>query len=244
MKKNETPRPFPEKGIGRFSERLVTLIGEESVRSFGRRVEISDGTLRKYLQHNTEPSLSRLVRIAHECGVTIEWLATGQGPMHPIDEPSSSEIVCNYTHIDVAEFNEEFTLIPGYHVNVSTGHGVLADEHPIKRHLAFRKKWLTYRKFESCKLAVVFAKGDSMEPTIHSNNSLLVDMADTKLTDGSIFVLRLGDDLYAKRLQKRFDGGIELLSDNKEYKDQIVKSDEIDTLQILGKVVWVGKDIY
>lgn len=60
----------------------------------------------------------------------------------------------------------------------------------------------------------------------------------------NIYVLRFGDELYAKRLQKRFDGSIELISDNKEYKDQIVKTDELDQLAIIGKVVWIGKDLH
>jgi phage repressor protein C with HTH and peptisase S24 domain len=242
MNIKKTSRPLPTDGIGLFSERLIYLIGDESVRSFGRRVEISDGTLRKYLQHNTEPSLSRLVRIAHECGVTIEWLATGEGKTYLSDDDSDSNSICR--SVVLAEFDEEYSLIPGYHINVSTGHGTFSDEHSVMRHLAFRTKWLKYRNFETKKLAVVFTKGDSMEPTIHTNNTLLVNMDDTTLTDGSIFVLRLGDELYAKRLQKRFDGAVELISDNKEYKDQIVKPNEIDNLEIIGKVVWVGKDIY
>ena len=83
-----------------------------------------------------------------------------------------------------------------------------------------------------------------MEPTIHSGNTLLVDLSDKLLSDGSIYVLRVGDNLFAKRLQQRFDGTVELISDNKEYKDQVVKPDELDQLQIIGKVVWIGKDLY
>ena len=82
-----------------------------------------------------------------------------------------------------------------------------------------------------------------MEPAIHSGDSLLVDISKTTLEDGCIFVLRLGDDLYAKRLQKLFDGGIEILSDNKEYKSQIVSAGELPMLQIIGKVVWMGKNL-
>ena len=69
-------------------------------------------------------------------------------------------------------------------------------------------------------------------------------MSDTQLKDGSIYVLRFGEELYAKRLQKRFDGSVRLMSDNKEYDDQIVSQDELDQLAIIGKVVWIGKDLY
>lgn len=146
--------------------------------------------------------------------------------------------------VDVTEFNEEYALIPGYHISVSAGHGALNNEHEVKRQLAFRTKWLRYRKLNPKDLAVVFAKGDSMEPTINSGNTILVNLVDKKLTEGSIYVLRLGEDLYAKRLQQRFDGSIELISDNKEYSTQLVKPDELEQLEIIGKVVWIGKDLY
>lgn len=83
-----------------------------------------------------------------------------------------------------------------------------------------------------------------MEPTIHNGDSILVDTSKTALVDGSIFVLRLGDDLYAKRLQKRFDGGVEIISDNKEYSTQVVPREMLESLAIIGKVIWVGKDIH
>ena len=149
----------------------------------------------------------------------------------------------SFETVDVAEFNEEYILTPDNHVS-SPGHNPLNDNAPIKRQLAFRRQWINHRNLNPSSLTVVFAKGDSMEPTIHSGNTLLVDISDTNLTDGSIFVLRVGENLFAKRLQQRFDGTIELLSDNKEYPAQLVKPDELEQLAIIGKVVWIGKDLY
>ncbi len=244
--KIRTLRPFPLEGIGRFSERLSLLMENESLRSFSRKVEISDGTIRKYLE-NSEPSLTRLVLIAHNCGVNVDWLATGRGEMSAdaVKEVTSDSLAdCPCVTVTGDDFTEEFALIPGYHISVSTGHGELARNESIKRRLAFRIKWLKFRNLNISSLAIVFAKGDSMEPTIHNGNSLLIDLADTKPTEGSIFVLRFGDELYAKRLQKHFNGGVKLISDNKEYDDQLVRPEEIEQLQIVGKVIWVGKDLY
>lgn len=66
-----------------------------------------------------------------------------------------------------------------------------------------------------------------------------------KFKDGSIFVLRLGDDLYAKRLQKSYDGSITIISDNKtDYQPLVVPADQLYNLAVIGKVVWVGHDIH
>ncbi|NLS59880.1 XRE family transcriptional regulator, partial [Vibrio aestuarianus subsp. francensis] len=46
-----------------FSTRLQELIGEESISGFARRVELSEGLIRKYLR-GSEPSLSKANQIA------------------------------------------------------------------------------------------------------------------------------------------------------------------------------------
>ncbi|WP_417345759.1 XRE family transcriptional regulator [Ferrimonas sp.] len=227
--KNGTKRPNPEEQKGRFPARLESLLEGQSLRSFSRKVGISDTTIAKYLSGDTDPTLGKLEMIADACGVSLAWLVTGQ-------EEKAAEVLSS-------EFDEEYALIDGFHASVSTGHGTSWDNEPVRRKLAFRKKWLSYRKLQPESLKVVFAKGDSMEPTIHSGDSILVDVSIQTLSDGSIFVLSLGGDLYAKRLSRRFDGGIEIISDNKEYDKQIVPADELEQLDIIGKVVWIGKDV-
>ncbi|MCG9755001.1 helix-turn-helix transcriptional regulator [Shewanella insulae] len=238
---NKINDPLSQKGTGSIAERVDEAIKPHSIRLFASKIDVSEGTLRRILK-GEDPKLSVTVKIAEESGVLLNWLVTGEGPKHPGEDHKQVSLEPVVVRCD--EFTEEFALIPGYHISASTGHGELNRGEQVKRHLAFRKKWLNFRGLLPDKLAVVFAHGDSMEPTIHSNNSLLVNTADTKLTDGSIFVLRFGDELYAKRLQKRFDGSIELISDNKEYSNQVVKADEVEGLHIIGKVVWIGKDLY
>lgn len=242
--KKESKLSFPEKGIESFIVRLKELVSDGSLRSFAQAIDASEGGVRKWFTHSTKPSFDKVVRISRLYGVNLEWLATGEGPQYPEHPEPARQPVCEPVVVSAQQFTEAFALIPGYHVSVSTGHGELPTNEKVKRHLAFRHKWLRFRGLDAASLVVVFAHGDSMEPTIHSNNSLLVNTDDTKLTDGAIFVLRVDDELYAKRLQKRFDGSIELISDNKEYNNQVVRADEVNQLHIIGKVVWIGKDIY
>lgn len=231
---------FPSDGIATFPLRLKELIGDESLRTFAHMVGISEGGLRKYLPPGTsKPTFDKVVVIARYKNVNLEWLATGEGPKYPGDQPLDTAVA-----VSKDDFDEEYALVDGYHVTVSTGHGAFnGDDTPVMRRLAFRRKWLKYRSFKPEQLKVVFAKGDSMEPTINSGDSLLINLASARPIDGEIFVVRLGDDLYAKRIQKRWDGAIELLSDNKEYKEQVIPASELDRLAIIGQVVWIGKDV-
>ncbi|PSU51393.1 DNA-binding protein [Photobacterium frigidiphilum] len=64
-----------------FADRLKTLIGEESVSGFARRVDISEALIRKYLK-GSEPSLTKANQIAIRANCSLEWLATGCGYLY------------------------------------------------------------------------------------------------------------------------------------------------------------------
>lgn len=61
-----------------FPSRLASVIGEESVNSFARRVGCSEAVFRAYLHGRKLPGMKYLVRIAEVGGVTVDWLATGR----------------------------------------------------------------------------------------------------------------------------------------------------------------------
>ncbi|MGF2736935.1 S24 family peptidase [Marinobacter sp. DUT-1] len=46
-----------------------------------------------------------------------------------------------------------------------------------------------------------------------------------------------------KRIQTLWNDGVQLLSDNKEYPPQEISSVDLESLEVIGKVVWVGKDL-
>ncbi|MEE3879263.1 XRE family transcriptional regulator [Vibrio sp. YYF0003] len=64
-----------------FAQRLSTLIGEESISGFARRVEVSEALIRKYLK-GSEPSLTKANQIAMRANCSLEWLATGCGYLY------------------------------------------------------------------------------------------------------------------------------------------------------------------
>lgn len=62
-----------------FSDRLWESIGKESVLSFAKRAGVSEGVVRKYVKGDAEPTVSRLIAMANAAGVSVNWLATGEG---------------------------------------------------------------------------------------------------------------------------------------------------------------------
>ncbi|SNC76960.1 Phage repressor protein C, contains Cro/C1-type HTH and peptisase s24 domains [Marinobacter sp. es.048] len=210
---------------GDVSSRIKTLMGNLSESAFAQKCKIPLSTMRKYLSGST-PGLDKAAQIAEATGVPLEWLAAGK-------QPTKSD----------SQFEEEFALIPGYNVQVAAGHGAIAGDEAPTRELAFRRKWLRFRGFHEQDLVLVFAKGDSMEPTISDNETVMVDTSERKLRDGHIYVIRNGDHLLVKRIQTLWNDGVQLLSDNKEYPPQEISTNDLQSLEVIGKVVWVGKDL-
>lgn len=100
-----------------FSERLKSLIGEESISGFARRVDISEALIRKYLK-GSEPSLSKANQIAMRANCSLEWLATGCGYLYrqaEVVDMDAYEIVYRYLHGEAPNDQETHRmLISGY----------------------------------------------------------------------------------------------------------------------------------
>ena len=76
--------------------------------------------------------------------------------------------------------------------------------------------------------------GDSMEPTLNNSNIVFLDKSKTNLSREGIYAFTTNHGLFVKRIQKRVDGKLDIISDNKDYPLQILPSNEVN---ILGKVV-------
>lgn len=215
-----------DKGV---QTRLRELMGTETESSFALKCHIPLSTMRKYLNGST-PSLDNALQIAQLNDVSLEWLASGE------------EVKAN-KKVDTETLESEFALIPGYSVQVSAGHGCLTkrDEKPT-RYLAFRRKWLKWKRFDEKDLTVIWAKGDSMHPTISDNDTLVVHLGRKEPKDGYIYVFRNGDELFVKRFQDML-GSWRLISDNPLYAAMDIQKHDQHQFEVLGQVVHLAKDI-
>lgn len=67
-----------------FSERMRSLMAEQkSVNSFAKSAGVTEGAIRNYLRGGVKPSQKVLEAIARTAGVSVNWLATGEGEQAP-----------------------------------------------------------------------------------------------------------------------------------------------------------------
>ena len=231
MSEEKTVSVFFDDRKNRFQDRLKVVIGQDSNNQFAIKCGVKESTIRSYLSGKASPNLTTLEKIADGAGCSLGWLVSGETTDHKLSEQQTSSLT------------DEFALIPGYRVQVSAGHGAIAPdgEEPC-RYLAFRRKWLKWRGFSEKDLVIVWCKGESMEPAIYNNDTLVVHTSQTKPVDGGVYVLRNHDQLWVKRIQSLPNAWV-LLSDNPRYPPIEVSKDEQHNFQVVGKVVHIAHDV-
>ena len=73
-----------------------------------------------------------------------------------------------------------------------------------------------------------------MEPTFSYNDIVFINRTKTDLGRGGVFTLRTQAGLFIKRVQKRIDGKIDIISDNDVYVTLTLDPHEIE---VIGRVV-------
>ena len=76
--------------------------------------------------------------------------------------------------------------------------------------------------------------GDSMEPTLNSDNIIFIDKTKKDALRDGIYAFTTTHGLFVKRIQRRVDGKLDIISDNKDYPSQVLNKND---LEILGKVI-------
>lgn len=213
---------------------------------------------------NLENRDSRKSEIAYELAsalnVNADWLITGNGlkekPPKTAKEIASMMGVAedpNFFGVEVpAEKSVDhlFSKVPKYDVELSAGHGSSVAEEDGNGFLYFRKDWIERKELSEDKLAVVYIKGDSMEPTVNNGDVILVDTSEyythiENIDDGFVYAINIDGEAMVKRLFKKPGGAIIIRSDSTapQYQDMILEKADLQYLRIIGRAIWRAGDI-
>jgi len=150
------------------------------------------------------------------------------------------QLLARYLGIDEAELGGpvrdagRVRRIARIDVRAAAGAGGLMDDSPIGD-LAIDARLIAALGVEAGDLSLIRAQGDSMEPTIHDGDQMLVDRADRQVMGrGGIYVIRHEDGLLVKRLRRIADG-FEIVSDNPIHPPVSGRP------EIVGRVVWLSR---
>ena len=231
-----------------LSERIrkcAELVGGGN--QLSKKTAIPRRTLETYLAGNTEPKISTLISIAEAAGVNLEWLAEGKGPMKPEDETSNDwkgRVARPLRAVGDVEERidpDDFYYVPMVQVELSAGHGAFVHSEGLEDYYAFRKDWLRAKARNPRQVVLMRVVGDSMEPTLLPNDTVMIDLLRRKVYDGCIYAIRLDDLVMIKTLQTRPGDELLIISDNKEEYPAITAKKK--DVHIIGQIIWFAREL-
>jgi phage repressor protein C with HTH and peptisase S24 domain len=232
--------PEVEPASAERAERLKQAIKSAgTARLVSEKSGVPLGTLNAYLA-GREMKFSNVTALAQATGVRLEWLATGAGPMHS-SESGIFETGTEMAGEDMRLLPPDTVLIARFDARASAGTGTQLDDSVMLEKVPFPAAFLPdklRRKPEH--LALIECTGDSMEPTLHDGDELLVDLSITTLRAGGIYILRSAGALLTKRVSLRLDGTALIMSDNPRYPTETVRRGDPTDIDVVGEVIWRG----
>ena len=150
--------------------------------------------------------------------ISINWLLYGQSPESLIEATNRFYMIKYLSD-----------------VNASAGGGSSVEDENIEE-LKLPEQFSTILGGDNQlkNIEAINVTGDSMEPTFSYNDIIFINRAKTDLHSGGIFTIRTEAGLFIKRIEKRMDGKIDIISDNPVYSTQTLNINEIE---VIGRVV-------
>lgn len=220
--------------------------GGLSAYAIAKKAGISHQSVYKYLE-GAIPDAPHLLQLARAFDVSVEWLLTGKEP------PTAPEPQVITFEAGDARVREEFArhedadrfipirvledavaMGPGRKVSAgkTAGYALI---HEVALPKVARKQ-----KRSDEQIVCLWARGESMEPTIQDGSLVAVDLRKKTVRPGKIYLVHEGDDAVTiKRVQWSRGGHLVVTADNPatEGYPLVLAGEEADNA-ICGKIVW------
>lgn len=157
------------------------------------------------------------------------------------------------SHLQAAEPGAKYNAAPLIYFPVLSlagagGPGTEDGELEIIDELAFKRDWIKKKGWEPRQLFVAKVRGDSMAHYMPDGNVALIHRGDSVIHDTmdpykNVFALMDGPAFRFKKIDPESDGSLTLKSfneDKAQYPDERRAGQEINSVHIIGRVVWRG----
>lgn len=181
------------------------------------------------------PETQTLTNLARACNVNVDWLREGRGPM----SRAASREAGDFFQVVAAEGGDpDFYEIPKVELRLSAGLTGFQSVPEIYdgRKLSVPRNWADRHGYSPDKLLALTVKGESMEPGLGSGDLVVINTADTVLTDGAVYAVNYEGEAVIKRLS-RDRGEWWLTSDNPDQHRFHRKACRHGECILIGRVV-------
>lgn len=225
-----------------------------SYRHLSEQAGMNESAVKQILSgKSADPRIGTIEKLAAALEVTVMELIGEAQPSNTVKANSFRQLqphqithpIPGATSSFLVEFgSDELAFVPVYDLRLSAGPGAWCENDGEP--LFFQPcsyQWL--RAITTSALDHLLwarADGDSMEPTIHDADMVLIDRSRRRPSRDGIYGLRWDDSLLLKRVAvDPRNGLLTLSSDNTRYPTYAeVRPDSVD---LIGRSVWLGRKI-
>ena len=215
---------MPETAFDSFFQRLKTKTPINSQIELARALSVHRSAVTQ-AKHRGMVPVSWIFKLARMFQLDSEWLEKGQG--EPNNEMDSGR--------------SEFQKIPKVMARLGAGGGSFEVDGQVSEYYAFRWDWLR-RKGNPGRMVLMDVVGDSMEPLLEQGDTVLIDQSQNTLISGRIYALGVEDTVLVKRVEKH-PGKLVLHSANQHYSPLSLQGEELDTVRIIGTLIWTCREL-
>jgi phage repressor protein C with HTH and peptisase S24 domain len=208
-----------------FLQRVFQATGVTSQTELASVLKINRSAITQARKKNSIPD-KWILQLYKTYGLNPDWVETGTGQAF-IKKSASSDSI--------------FKNIPKVKARLSAGGGSFEVGSEIEGYYAFRKDWLA-TKGNRNKMVLMDIFGNSMEPEMKDGDTILIDESQKDILAGAIYAVGVDDTIMVKRVEKH-PNKLVLLSDNKDYSAIYLQGNELNSIRIIGKVIWISREL-
>lgn len=207
-----------------FLRRVFEATGIASQTELASALKINRSAITQARKKDAIPS-KWILQLYRAFGLNPDWLETGSGPTFLKQTTPDDSI---------------FKNVPKVKARLNAGGGSFEVGSEIKGYYGFRKDWLA-TKGNMNKMVLMDIFGNSMEPELKDGDTVLIDESQKDILAGAVYAVGVDDTIMVKRLEKH-PNKLVLHSDNKEYSPIYLQGSEINSVRIIGKVIWICRE--
>ncbi len=135
----------------------------------------------------------------------------------------------------------DYKCVPHVKARLCAGDGSFEVGENIRDDWMFSTDWLKSKGIRSGGV-LIDVYGNSMEPELKDGDTVMIDTSRKEILAGSIYAIGIDDTIMVKRIEKH-PGKLVLISDNKDYEPLYLNQNDMKSVRIIGKVVWISREV-
>lgn len=197
-----------------LGERIDYIKRQQGAGNFSKASGVSSTQINRYIRGESQPTIEPLIALAQAGGVSLEWLATGNGSM---EGGAPADALAGYAAISPLADQPEAAGLDA----------VLLPE-----------AQLAQRGIDAGQCALVVATDDAMAPALAEGDQVVIALGAAR-RDG-IYAVRVQGAVVLRRLQFAPDGSLQLRCDNGAYQNYVLDAEQQKAIELIGRRVWSG----